>query len=90
MDAKRFGRRVKAFRKLKGYTQLEFAKELKQPIAVIGGLERGTKKLTGELLDQISDTLAVSKEELTLQASNDGIDYQKNEEAVGTDMDREV
>lgn len=83
MDAKRFGRRVKAFRKLKGYTQLEFAEELEQPIAVIGGVERGTKEVTEDLLLQIADTLAVSMEELTLQTSMEETAELNNEDEHG-------
>ncbi|OZU89551.1 transcriptional regulator [Virgibacillus indicus] len=79
MDAKRFGRRVKAFRKLKGYTQLQFAEKLEQPIAMIGGVERGTKEVTEDLLNQIADTLAISKEELILQTSSDETEKQSNE-----------
>ncbi|PAV28588.1 transcriptional regulator [Virgibacillus profundi] len=67
MDTKRVGRRIKAFRKLKGHTQLEFAEMLGVSIAVIGGVERGTKQITDELLDQIANSLAVSRNELTLR-----------------------
>ncbi|MFD1040723.1 helix-turn-helix domain-containing protein [Virgibacillus byunsanensis] len=64
MDTKRIGRRIKAFRKLKGYTQTSFANEINLPIAVLGPIERGTKKPSEELLSQIADTLYISKEEL--------------------------
>ncbi|MBP1970395.1 transcriptional regulator with XRE-family HTH domain [Virgibacillus natechei] len=66
MDAKRVGRRVKAFRKLKGFTQIKFANELGVSVSVIGELERGKKQVSEELLNQIATTLVVSKEELTL------------------------
>ncbi|WP_099158872.1 helix-turn-helix domain-containing protein [Virgibacillus ndiopensis] len=67
MDPKRIGKRIKAFRKLKGYTQIAFAKKLDVSIAVLGNVERGTEEASDELLDNISDTLSISKEELTLE-----------------------
>lgn len=66
MDAKRVGRRVKAFRKLKGFTQIKLANELGVSVGVIGELERGKKQVSEELLNQIATTLVVSKEELIL------------------------
>ncbi|MFA1822963.1 helix-turn-helix domain-containing protein [Virgibacillus oceani] len=66
METKRIGRRIKAFRKLKGYTQADFAKELDASLSFIGAVERGTKAAPDELLDQISSILAISKEELLL------------------------
>jgi transcriptional regulator with XRE-family HTH domain len=66
MESKRIGRRIKAFRKLKGYTQANFAKELDVSLSFIGAVERGTKEAPEELLDQISSLLAISKEELLL------------------------
>ncbi|CDQ37747.1 MULTISPECIES: helix-turn-helix domain-containing protein [Virgibacillus] len=67
MDKKRIGRRIKAFRKLKGYTQIDFAKELDVPLSAIGGVERGSKELSDDLLQKVAATLEISKEELTLQ-----------------------
>ncbi|GAB3806339.1 helix-turn-helix domain-containing protein [Virgibacillus kimchii] len=66
MDSKRIGRRIKAFRKLKGYTQANFAKKLDVSLSFIGAVERGTKEAPDELLDQIAFLLTVSKEELLL------------------------
>jgi transcriptional regulator with XRE-family HTH domain len=66
METKRIGRRIKAFRKLKGFTQENFAKELDASLSFIGAVERGTKEAPDELLDQISSLLAISKEELLL------------------------
>ncbi|GAA0425533.1 MAG: helix-turn-helix domain-containing protein [Bacillota bacterium] len=87
MDKKRIGRRIKAFRKLKGYTQIDFAKALGVPLSAIGGVERGSKELSEELLDKVAETLSVSKEELTLQEVPqednkflDGLPNEKNEE----------
>lgn len=67
MDTKRIGRRIKAFRKLKGYTQIDFAKELEVSISEIGNVERGTKPASDELLNQISDLLDVPIDEIILK-----------------------
>ncbi|MFD1362554.1 helix-turn-helix domain-containing protein [Lentibacillus salinarum] len=65
MDRERLGRRIKAFRKLKGYTQIGLAKELGIPIIKLGNVERGTQGATDDLLDQIAGRLGISKLELT-------------------------
>ncbi len=41
MEAEKWGRRIRAFRKLKGYTQEGFAKELGVSVSVLGEVERG-------------------------------------------------
>lgn len=66
MDRKRLGRRIKAYRKLKGYTQVELAKKLGLPIITIGNVERGSQDASEELLDLIVDTLDIPKKELLL------------------------
>lgn len=66
MDIQRLGRRIKAFRKLKGYTQVELANKLDLPIITMGSVERGKQEPSEELLGQIADTLAVTKKELTI------------------------
>lgn len=70
MDAKRVGKRIKAFRKLKGYTQIDFAKELDVSIAQIGNIERGTKLATDDFLEMIAKKLSVSKDEITMGSLN--------------------
>ncbi|MGJ9460202.1 helix-turn-helix domain-containing protein [Oceanobacillus sp. CF4.6] len=67
MDTKRIGRRVKAFRKLKGFTQIDFAKTLDVSVAQLGNIERGTKAVSDELLDRIAAKLSISKDEITLE-----------------------
>ncbi|WP_164670646.1 helix-turn-helix domain-containing protein [Virgibacillus doumboii] len=64
MDTKRLGRRIKAFRKLKGYTQVELAEELEVPIITLGDVERGKQRASNELLEQIAVTLSISKQEI--------------------------
>ncbi|WP_010531192.1 helix-turn-helix domain-containing protein [Lentibacillus jeotgali] len=64
MDRERLGRRIKAFRKLKGYTQAGLAKQLNMPIINLGDVERGSQQASDELLQQIADQLRVSRGEL--------------------------
>ncbi|MFD2628028.1 helix-turn-helix domain-containing protein [Oceanobacillus kapialis] len=73
MDAKRIGRRIKAFRKLKGYTQISFAEKADVPIAVIGAVERGTKTADDELLDKVTESLGITREELILEEQTEEI-----------------
>ncbi|WP_078593226.1 helix-turn-helix domain-containing protein [Evansella clarkii] len=65
MEELLWGRRIRAFRKLKGYTQEEFAKLLGISVSVLGEIERGNRKPSDELLEQVTDTLGVTLEELT-------------------------
>ncbi|MFC4024096.1 helix-turn-helix domain-containing protein [Oceanobacillus longus] len=69
MDTKRIGRRVKAFRKLKGFTQIDFAKALDVSVAQLGNIERGTKTMSDDQLARIADKLSISKDEITLEKS---------------------
>ncbi|WP_028609613.1 helix-turn-helix domain-containing protein [Paenibacillus harenae] len=64
MENNQLAQRVRAFRKLKGYTQQELAKELGVSVAVLGSLERGTRKTDPKLLGHIAKTLGISYEEL--------------------------
>lgn len=64
MDTKRVGRRIKAFRKLKGLTQIDLAKEMDIPIAQLGAVERGTEEASEGVINLIADTLDVCKKEL--------------------------
>ncbi|RAP73271.1 helix-turn-helix domain-containing protein [Paenibacillus montanisoli] len=65
MEYDQLAGRVRAFRKLKGYTQQELAAKLGVSVAVLGSLERGTRKPDPKLLDRISETLGISYSELT-------------------------
>ncbi|MBY0014171.1 MULTISPECIES: helix-turn-helix transcriptional regulator [Paenibacillus] len=64
MDIKRMGRRVRAFRKLKGYTQQQLADSVGISLAVLGAVERGNRRLEDKILNKIADVLGVSAEEL--------------------------
>ncbi|KPV43463.1 helix-turn-helix domain-containing protein [Alicyclobacillus ferrooxydans] len=59
-----FGRRLRAYRKLKNWTQVELANELEVSVAIIGGLERGTRNVTPALLKRLEELLNVSRTEL--------------------------
>lgn len=57
-------RRIRAFRKLKGLTQLELSEKVNISIAVIGSIERGTRVPEVRVLRAIAEVLGVSIEEL--------------------------
>jgi transcriptional regulator with XRE-family HTH domain len=64
MGDARLGNRIRAFRKLKGYTQQSLADEMGVSLALVGSLERGTKTPSEHLLRKIATTLQVDYEEL--------------------------
>ncbi|MBU9710489.1 helix-turn-helix domain-containing protein [Evansella tamaricis] len=59
-----WGRRIRAFRKLKGFTQEEFAKLLGISVSVLGEIERGNRKPSEEFLSNATTVLGVTIEEL--------------------------
>lgn len=65
MDSRRLGRRIRAFRKLKGYTQQELADRAGISLAVLGAVERGNRRLEDQVLDKIAMVLGVGVDELT-------------------------
>ncbi|GMB10043.1 DNA-binding XRE family transcriptional regulator [Thermolongibacillus altinsuensis] len=65
MEAERWGKRIRAFRKLKGYTQESFAKHLGISVSILGEIERGNRLPTDQLLQTIAERLNVSIDELT-------------------------
>ncbi|AIQ61823.1 HTH-type transcriptional regulator SinR [compost metagenome] len=65
MDSRRLGRRIRAFRKLKGYTQQELADRAGISLAVLGAVERGNRRLEDQILDKIAMVLGVGVDELT-------------------------
>jgi len=56
--------RIRAFRKLKGYTQNQLAELLGVSIAVLGSIERGTRKPDTRMIQKISNALGIEPEEL--------------------------
>ncbi|MRN57250.1 helix-turn-helix domain-containing protein [Paenibacillus sp. LC-T2] len=69
MDNKRMGRRVRAFRKLKGFTQQELADRTGISLAVLGAVERGNRRLEDQILDKIANVLEVTTQELANPSS---------------------
>jgi transcriptional regulator with XRE-family HTH domain len=68
MEQYQLAQRIRAFRKLKGYTQDELARRLGVSIAVLGSIERGTRKADDKMIDKIAEALAVPRDELQLNA----------------------
>lgn len=64
MDQERWGRRLKAFRKLKGYTQIEFSDKIGYSLSAVGEIERGTRVPSDEFLEKTVELLDVSLDEL--------------------------
>ena len=64
MEAEKWGRRIRAFRKLKGFTQEGFAKKLGISVSALGEIERGNRMPTADLIEQIAIVLNISKNEL--------------------------
>ena len=60
MEAEKWGRRIRAYRKLKGYTQESFSKELGVSVSIIGEIERGNRLPAGELLEKMAETLNIT------------------------------
>ncbi|MCL6517392.1 helix-turn-helix transcriptional regulator [Alicyclobacillus sp.] len=60
-----FARRLRAYRKLKHWTQAELASAVGVSVAIIGGLERGTRKPTPDLVARLTEVLQVTEAELT-------------------------
>lgn len=64
MDQEALAYRIRAFRKLKGYTQTELARLVGVSIAIVGTIERGTRKPDVRMLRRIAEALNVELEEL--------------------------
>lgn len=64
MDNDQLAQRIRAFRKLKGMTQQQLADRLGVSVAVLGSLERGTRKQEPKLLERIAETLGIDYKEL--------------------------
>lgn len=64
MENLQLAQRIRAFRKLKGYTQQEFAKATGISLAVLGAIERGNRRAEEPILNKIADVLDVSLDEL--------------------------
>lgn len=70
MDTKRIGKRIKGFRKLKGYTQAELAKKLNLSLSQLGAIERGVKEANFDMIARIANGLHIDESEITLANTN--------------------
>ncbi|PZE19236.1 helix-turn-helix domain-containing protein [Paenibacillus xerothermodurans] len=64
MEKNIIAQRIRAFRKLKGFTQNELADQLDVSIAILGAIERGTRKPDAKIIAKISEVLGIDPEEL--------------------------
>ncbi|MER1987688.1 MAG: helix-turn-helix transcriptional regulator [Solibacillus sp.] len=64
MEENLYGRRIRAFRKLKRVQQVEFAKRLGISTTILGRMERGEKVPTEEMLLKIAQELQININEL--------------------------
>ncbi|WP_019415317.1 helix-turn-helix domain-containing protein [Paenisporosarcina sp. TG20] len=64
MESNRWGRRIRAFRKLKAMKQLDLSKEIGMSTSILGQIERGTRVPTQEQLETIASVLHIKVEEL--------------------------
>ncbi|WP_108672106.1 helix-turn-helix domain-containing protein [Peribacillus acanthi] len=64
MEAEKWGRRIRAFRKLKGFTQEGFAKELGVSVSLLGEVERGNRMPSDKFLTEVAEMLDVPLGEL--------------------------
>ena len=65
MEAEKWGRRIRAFRKLKGYTQEGLAQSLGVSVSVLGEVDRGNRGPSEQFVEKIAAKLGVSVEDLT-------------------------
>ncbi len=64
MEAEKWGRRIRAFRKLKGYTQDGLAKELLVSVSYLGEIERGNRMPTEQFVQEVAAALNITIDEL--------------------------
>ncbi|WP_018131734.1 helix-turn-helix domain-containing protein [Effusibacillus pohliae] len=58
------GKRLRAYRKLKNLTQQQLADLLGISVAIVGGIERGTREPSKDVLEKVSQILGVTEHEL--------------------------
>jgi transcriptional regulator with XRE-family HTH domain len=64
MEAEKWGRRIRAYRKLKGFTQENFAKKIGVSVSILGEIERGNRMPTMEFLEEVAVSLQIDVKEL--------------------------
>jgi transcriptional regulator with XRE-family HTH domain len=65
MEAEKWGRRIRAYRKLKGYTQESFSRELGVSVSILGEIERGNRLPAEDLLKKITLSLKITMDDLS-------------------------
>ncbi|MFL6562641.1 MAG: helix-turn-helix domain-containing protein [Bacillus sp. (in: firmicutes)] len=65
MEAEKWGRRIRAYRKLKGFTQEGFSRELGVSVSILGEIERGNRLPATDLLERIANSLKITIDDLT-------------------------
>lgn len=65
MDNDHLVLRIRAFRKLKRLTQQQLADRMGVSVAVLGSLERGTRRPDSKLMQRIAESLGIDYDELT-------------------------
>jgi transcriptional regulator with XRE-family HTH domain len=64
METEKWGRRIRAYRKLKGYTQESFSRELGVSVSILGEIERGNRLPADDLLKKIAQSLKITIDDL--------------------------
>ncbi|MCA1066554.1 helix-turn-helix transcriptional regulator [Rossellomorea sp. AcN35-11] len=64
METDKWGRRIRAFRKLKGYTQEGLARELAISVSVLGEIERGSRVPKEDFLENVAEVLNIPLHDL--------------------------
>ncbi|MFD1179321.1 helix-turn-helix domain-containing protein [Paenibacillus puldeungensis] len=64
MENMHLAQRIRAFRKLKGYTQQQLAEKSGVSLAVLGALERGNRRADDQILNKIANNLEITLAEL--------------------------
>jgi transcriptional regulator with XRE-family HTH domain len=64
MEDKTLGNRIRAYRKLKALNQQELAERIGVSVAILGSVERGTRKPKKDLLEKIAHVLNIKLQEL--------------------------
>ncbi|MHA0857642.1 helix-turn-helix domain-containing protein [Paenibacillus sp. CMAA1364] len=65
MENLQLASRIRAFRKLKGYTQQQLASEMGVSLVILGEIERGNRHVEVQILNKIADSLGITVEDLT-------------------------
>ncbi|SDG17877.1 DNA-binding transcriptional regulator, XRE-family HTH domain [Fontibacillus panacisegetis] len=67
MENLQLAKRIRAFRKLKGYTQQELAERSGISLDILGAIERGNRRAEDQILNKIADVLGVTLTDLMVK-----------------------